>query len=390
VRVLISGAGIAGTCLAFWLERYGFEPTLVEQAPTPRTGGYVIDFWGAGFEVAERMGLTSRILQRGYKVRELRQVNRRGQRVGGLAVGAFDRMLQGRYISLPRSELAACLNEALAPNIVTIFDDGIARLESSAQAVQVHFQRALGRSFDLVIGADGLHSQVRRLVFGRDAGFERYLHMKVAAFTTEHYRPRDELVYVIHRDVGRQVARFAMRDDRTLFLFVFADNDASIPARLDEQKALVRRHFRDCGWECPQILDELECQDDLYLDCVSQVRMDRWHRDRVALVGDSAFCISLLGGQGCALAMVAAYILAGELKLAGGDHTLAFGRYERRLRDFMTAKQQAALRFAAFFAPGSRRALWLSNLLLRLAAMPLLSSLAIGRELQDRLELPDY
>lgn len=211
--MLISGAGIAGTCLAFWLKRHGFEPTLVERAPALRTGGYVIDFWGAGFEVAARMGLVAQILQRGYQVRELRQVDRHGKRVAGVSMATFERMLRGRFTSLPRSELAACLYEALPADVVTRFDDGIARLQDGADAVHVNFERGASRSFDLVIGADGLHSQVRRLVFGEDARFERYLHMKVGAFTTEHYRPRDELVYLIHREVGRQVARFSMRDE---------------------------------------------------------------------------------------------------------------------------------------------------------------------------------
>jgi len=388
--VLISGAGIAGTCPAFWLKRYGFEPTLVERAPALRTGGYVIDFWGAGFEVAERMGLAAQILQRGYPVRELRQVDRNGARVAGVSLASFERLLQGRFTSLPRSELAVCLYQALPADVVTRFDDGIARLRDDADALHVDFERGgLGR-FDLVIGADGLHSQVRRLVFGGDARFERYLHMKVAAFTTGHYRPREELVYLIHRQVGRQVGRFSMRDDRTLLLFVFADENPSIPASLEEQKSLLRRQFGAYGWECPQILAALERQEELYMDRVSQVHMDSWHRGRVALLGDAACSVSLLGGQGCALAMTAAYVLAGELQLAGGDHALAFARYEQRLRGLLAAKQKAALRFAAFFAPGSRWSLWLGNVVMKLADVPFLSALAIGGALQDRLELPRY
>jgi len=390
MKVLISGAGIAGTCLAFWLERYGFEPTLVERAPGLRSGGYIIDFWGAGFDVAERMGLGAQIQERGYKVQEMRQVDRTGKRIVGVKVGALDRMLQGRYSSLPRSELAACLQGALSPHIVTLFDDGIERMQGSGRVIQVDFQRAPSRAFDLVIGADGLHSTVRGLVFGAHQPFERYLKMKVAAFTVAGYRPRDELVYLMHREVGRQVARFSMRDDRTMFLFVFADEDPSIPDALKDQKALLQRHFSGCGWECPHILERLADQRELYLDRVSQVHMNHWHAGRTALLGDAAFCVSLLGGQGCALAMVAAYVLAGELKRAGGDHEVAFVRYEQRLRPFMAAKQRAALRFASFFAPASRWSLSLGNLALRLANMPLVSALALGREFRDRLELPEY
>ncbi len=313
---------------------------------------------GAGFDVAERMGLVPEILRRGYKVNELREVDRSGKRVGGFSIDVLDRLTQGRYSSLPRGELAACLYRALGTSIETIFGDGIARLDAAMSQISVEFHNSSSRSFDLVIGADGLHSQVRRLVFGNDARFERFLHMKVAAFSVEKYRPRDELVYLIHRQVGQQIGRFSMRDDRTMFLFVFADDDPAIPTDVSAQKAILRERFSESGWECAGILDALECSADWYMDRVSQVRLDRWQQGRVALVGDAAFCVSLLGGQGCALAMLAAYILAGELKHAGGDHEAAFGRYEHRLRDFLSSKQEAAL--------------------------------AVGRQIRDRLELPEY
>lgn len=390
MKILISGAGIAGTCLAFWLQRHGFAPTLVERAPTLRTGGYVIDFWGAGFDVAERMGLASEILDTGYKVRELRQVDRSGKRVGGLSISVFDRLTQGRYTSLPRGELAACLYRALADGVDTIFDDGIARLTDTAGEIRVDFHHAASRTFDLVIGADGLHSRVRWLVFGDEARYERFLHMKVAAFAVEHYRPRDELAYVIHREIGQQIGRFSMRNDRTMFLFVFADDNPKIPNDLSAQKALLRENFSRSGWECSSILNALERHDELYIDRVSQIRLNQWKQGRVALIGDAAFCVSLLGGQGCALAMVAAYILAGELKRASGDHEAAFDRYEQKLRDFIADKQKAALTFASFFAPRSRLALFLGNQVTKLMNIPLVTELAVGRQIRDRIELPEY
>jgi 2-polyprenyl-6-methoxyphenol hydroxylase-like FAD-dependent oxidoreductase len=388
MRVLISGAGIAGPCLAYWLRRYGFEPTIVERSARLRTGGYIIDFWGAGFDVAERMGLVPEILANGYKVRELRLVDRRGRRVSGFATKALDRVTRGRYTSLPRSELAACLYRAVG-DVETIFDDTIIGIEDTSREVRVRFERAPPREFDLVIGADGLHSQVRRLVFGDDARFERFLGLKVAAFAADGYRPRDELVYVTHRDLGRQIGRFAMRDDRTMFLFVFADGNADLPDDADGQKALLRSKFSSSGWECAKILDTLEHSGGLYLDRVSQIHMQRWTRGRIALVGDAAFCVSLLAGQGSALAMVASYILAGELKRANGDHQDAFVRYEARLGSFIAAKQKAAVKFASFFAPRSRLGLFLGNEVIKLMALPFVTELAIGREIRDRIDLAE-
>lgn len=389
-KILISGAGVAGPCLAYWLRRHGFEPTLVERAPRLRTGGYIVDFWGAGFDVAERMGILPQVLAKGYQLKELRQVDRSGQRVSGFSVDVFDRVTGGRFTSVPRSELAASIYEALDERVETIFDGTITAIDDRGSDVQVQFERGAARSFDLVIGADGLHSQVRRLAFGEESRFEKYIGLKVAAVTLPGYRPRDELVYVLHSELGQQVGRFSMRDDQTMFLFTFRDPDPRIPEDLAGQKALLRERFGSSGWECPDILAGLERADSIYLDRVSQIHMESWAKGRVALVGDAAFCVSLLGGQGSALAMVAAYVLAGELERANGDHTVAFEKYHDLLGSFIARKQKAAVSFAPFFAPDSRLGIFFRNQVMKLMAIPFVSELAVGRELRDSIELPDY
>jgi 2-polyprenyl-6-methoxyphenol hydroxylase-like FAD-dependent oxidoreductase len=390
VKILISGAGIAGPTLAFWLREHGFEPPIVERAPRLRTGGYIIDFWGAGFDVADRMGLVGEILRRGYQIEEVREVDGRGTRAGGFSVRSLKGLTGGRFTSLPRSDLSAVIFEALGDQVETIFDDSVTGIEDRGGSVRVQFERTPPRIFDLVIGADGLHSQVRRLVFGEEARFERYLGLKVAACVVPGYRPRDELVYVTHTDVGQQVGRFAMRDDRTMFLFIFTDRTPDIPEDVTRQKARLRERFLGAGWECRDILAALEHVSSLYIDRVSQIRMDRWTHGRVALVGDAACCVSFLGGQGSALAMTAAYVLAGELKRANGDHEAAFARYQGRLGAFMAGKQQAAVKLSTFFAPTSRFRLFLRNQITKLMALPFVTELAVGRALSDRIELPEY
>lgn len=390
MKVLVSGAGVAGTCLAYWLARHGFTPTLVERAPQLRRGGYVIDFWGAGYDVAERMDLVDRLVARGYRVREVREVDRNGLRVGGFPVRALDRATGGRYTSLARGDLAAALYETLEGRVETIFGDSIAAIEDRDGRAMVRFERSGSRVFDLVVGADGLHSRVRRLVFGEEALFERFLGMKVAAFEIDGYRPRDELAYLIHRELGQQVGRFSLRGDRTMFLFIFADERAELPSELEEQKALLRQKFATSGWECPGILGALDRCQELYIDRVSQIRMDAWARGRVALVGDSAACVSFLAGQGSALAMVGAYLLAGELRRAEGDHDAAFARYQERLRPLVRGKQDAAIRLSSYFAPPSRFAMFVGRQVMRLMGVPLVAELALARALKDRIRLPDY
>jgi 2-polyprenyl-6-methoxyphenol hydroxylase-like FAD-dependent oxidoreductase len=396
MRVLVSGSGIAGPTLAFWLSHYSMEPTIVEKAPQLRIGGYIIDFWGLGFDIADRMGLLPEIRNRGYVAREVRIVNPSGKRISGFSVESLSRVVQGRYISLARSDLAASIYHAIEGKVETIFNDSVAQIEQTAKGVHVTFESGTVRDFDLVIGADGLHSRVRELVFGPQNQFERYLGYKVAAFEVGGYRPRDELVYVMYTEVGQQVGRFAMRDDRTLFLFTFAAPQIQ-EAAIDDihaQKALLRKRFGKSGWECPKILDALDGAKELYFDRVSQVFMGRqtgsWTRGRVCLVGDAAFCVSLLAGQGCALAMTAAYILVGELHRAGADYATAFARYQERFAPFVLQKQKSALRFAGTFAPKSKFSMFLRNRIMNLMQIPLVADLAAGRDLADDLTLPEY
>jgi len=363
----------------------------VDHAPRLRTGGYVIDFWGLGYEIAARMGLIEEINRIGYHMRELRILDPNGRRASGFGTKVFGELTGGRFVTLGRSDLSRLLFEKVQNNVEVIFGDQIGELHESGQAVTVTFEHSGERRFDLVIGADGLHSRVRQLAFGPEAQFEKRLGYAVAAFETLGYRPRDEEVYTIYGAPGRMLGRFALHEDRTLFLFVFtaepAEADLQEPAA---QKALLRKRYGNNAWECSRILDELDRAPELYFDRVSQIHMDRWSRGRVALVGDAAFCVSLLAGQGSALAMTAAYILAGELANAAGDYQRAFQRYEEVLRSFIRHKQDGAARFAGSFAPRTRLGLRFRDLVVHACALPGVTTLAFGRDIVDRLKLPEY
>jgi 2-polyprenyl-6-methoxyphenol hydroxylase-like FAD-dependent oxidoreductase len=187
------------------------------------------------------------------------------------------------------------------------------------------------------------------------------------------------------------LGRFAMRDDRTLFLFVFVQ-DPTAPATPDlaSQKATLCELYSGGRWECPQILAELDRADELYFDRVDQIKMDAWSQGHVTLVGDAAFCVSLMAGQGSALAMIGAYVMAGELARTGGCYHEAFANYEARLRAYITMKQKGAERFSSAFAPKTRWGIFLRNQVIKATAIPGVARFAFGREIIDRLELPDY
>jgi 2-polyprenyl-6-methoxyphenol hydroxylase-like FAD-dependent oxidoreductase len=389
--VLISGAGIAGLTSAYWLDKAGLRPTVVERAQTLRTDGYVIDFWGLGYDIAERMGLVGDLERLGYHMQEMRIVDDDGRRITGFGTKVFRELTGGRFVTIRRSDLVRAVFKRANPVAEVIFGDEIAGLEQGRDDVHVTFKHSPPRRFDLVLGAGGLHSVVRRLVFGPQEQFERSLGYTVAAFETAGYRPRDESVYIIYSEPRRMLARFALRDDRTLFLFVFADRDRSAFAHdLQTQKAVLRQEYAGGGWETYQILIELDRARDLYFDRVSQIYMPRWSQARIALVGDAAFCVSLMAGQGSALAMTAAYVLAGELGRPGQRYNEAFDLYERLLRPFIETKQRGAKRFSSAFAPRTDLGLFLRNLIIRATALPGLARLSFGRDIVDTLQLPEY
>ncbi|MEP7159810.1 MAG: FAD-binding domain [Dermatophilaceae bacterium] len=381
------GAGIAGPTTAFWLTRAGHDVTLMEHAPELRTGGYLIDFWGAGFDVAEKMGIVPELRRRGYVYTEARAVDRDGRRVASFKPDVIMESME-RYVSLARSDLAAVIYEALGAAAELILGDTVQDLTDDGERVRITFQSGRTRDVDLVIGADGLHSRVRKLAFGPDEDFEKYLGMVVAAFEADRYPERDELVALMYADVGFQAIRLSLPDDGTLFLLTLR-HVGDVPADRAAQESLLRAKLGDKGWEVPAMLDLMSRSRSFYFDSVSQIRMPSWTTGRVALVGDAAACPSFLAGQGSALAMVEAYTLATELARTDG-HGEAFARYEERLVPLLRSKQDAAQRLGLAFAPKNRFELFARNTVMRMMRLPKVADIVMGRSFHDAVELPSF
>jgi 2-polyprenyl-6-methoxyphenol hydroxylase-like FAD-dependent oxidoreductase len=389
MKVAINGTGVGGPTLAYWLRRTGHEPVLFEKAPALRSGGYLIDFWGLGYEIAERMGLLPALRERCYEVERMHMVDAEGRDEATLDLAPMRELLHGRFISLARVDLSAALLSS-CNGIPVHFGVSVAAIEPDDDGVTAVLSDGRRERFDLVVGADGLHSRVRELVFGPEARFERFLGCYVAAFRLRGYPRREELAYVSHTLPGRQVARVALRNDETLVLLVCrAELIGGDPPREGQVEAL-RRAFRGMRWEVPEILDRMRDVDDIYFDRVSQIHVPRWSSGRVGLLGDAAACPSLLAGEGAGLAMTQAYVLSGELHRAAGDFAKAFAAYEARLRSFVTTRQKGALWFRGFFAPRSHLGLRVRNLIVNALSSPLLARRVIARSLRDDLELPRY
>ncbi len=369
--VLISGAGIAGPTLAYWLARHGFRPTVVERAAAPRSSGSPVDVRGPAVDVAERMGVMPRIRDAATHVTGMRFVNAAGRRVGRVNLRALQQAAGSREVELPRGDLAAILSQASRHHAEFLFDDAIVALSQDEHGVSVTFEHAQPRRFDLVIGADGLHSAVRRLAFGPEADFAHHLGLYVATMRLEGLDGLDGLVeggreVVMYNTPGRAAAIHPSRGQALAF---FAFQSPAVPdfdyRDTAQHKRLLAAAFQGGGWRVPELLKRVQATDDLYFDSVSQVQVRPWWHGRVALVGDAASCVSLFG-DGSSLAMAGAFTLAEQLAASPADHQSAFRRYEAEHRTLVDPKQRNIARGASLLIPATRRGILARNLATRL------------------------
>jgi 2-polyprenyl-6-methoxyphenol hydroxylase-like FAD-dependent oxidoreductase len=366
--VLISGAGIAGPTLAYWLARHGLRPTVVEHVAALRSSGSPVDVRGRAVEVAEQMGVMARIRQAGTGVTAMRFVNATGRRVGRVNLRALQLAAGSREVELPRGDLASILYQASRDHAEFLFDDSIVALEQDEHGVNITFGRAQPRRFDLVIGADGLHSAVRRLAFGSESNFVRHMGLYVATMRLDGLDGllEHEREVVMYNSPGRAVAIHPSRGDALAF---FALRSPVVPGfdyrDTGQHKRLLTAAFADAGWRVSELLKHMDAADDLYFDSVSQVRVRPWWRGRVAVAGDAASCVSLFG-DGSSLAMAGAFTLAEELAAAPGDHRSAFGRYEARHRRLVDPRQRNIPRGTSLLIPATRPGILARNVATRL------------------------
>ena len=360
--VLISGASVAGPALAYWLHRYGYTPTVVERAPAPRPGGYAVDFRGASMTVLERMGIRPEVEARATGMGSMVYVNERGKAVATTSVEAFSGELE-----ILRGDLVDILYSRTAQTTEYLFGDSIAALTQASDGVDVVFESGLARRFDLVIGADGLHSNVRRLAFGPESSYLHDLGYYASVYTVDNHLSLDHTGRILNVP-GKTVGTYSARDNaEAKAVFYFASEPLSYDRRdVAAQQAIVEERFAGIGWEVPRLLAGMPTAPDFYFDSISQIKLDSYSRGRIALVGDAGYCASPLSGMGTSLAIVGAYVLAGELHAAGGDHVRAFAEYDVRMKGFVAACQKQGVDGARWFIPGTRWFAAVRNLTFRM------------------------
>ncbi|GAA3282979.1 FAD-dependent monooxygenase [Streptomyces lavendulae] len=371
-----SGGGVAGPALAYWLHRHGFTPTIVERAPQLRDGGYAVDFRSEALDVLDRMGLLEEIRSLDTETGDAALVDAEGRQYATLPAAVFAGDLE-----VLKGDLTRMLYEATRENTEYVFGDSITSLHQDDDGVLVSFEHAESRRFELVVGADGLHSKTRALAFGPEEEFVRHLGIYTAIFNLGNYLGLKNTGH-LYAAPGKAANVFTARDNteaRAAFHFA-ADHleyDRRDPA---SHKRIIAERFAGEGWEVPRLLKEMDTAQEFFFDSNAQVEMDTYSVGRIVLLGDAGYCAGPTSGRGTSQALIGAYLLAGELATRDGDHTAAFAAYEQQMRPYV-AEHQALGREGAerFFMPAPTQEI-----------LDMLAANAPENTRTEPVRLPDY
>jgi 2-polyprenyl-6-methoxyphenol hydroxylase-like FAD-dependent oxidoreductase len=367
MKVLISGAGPAGLTVAYWLKHYGFTPTIVERAPHLLVGGYKIDVRGAALQVIKRMGIHEAVVAARTDMQGAQLVDKQGKVIERMSGDEFGHRVTGD-LEIVRGTLCEILRGHLG-DVELLFGDTIQGINQSSNNTQVQFTKNGVREFDCVIGADGLHSNVRRIALGEESRFLRDLGLYLCVYSVPNYLKLDRME-MQYSELGRIAAIWSSRGDanaKACFGFAAPTLQIGLHDRCEQQQAL-KTVYEGLGWEVPRLMELMPTASDWYFDKAAQINMPRWSQGRVVRVGDAAYCASPMSGQGTSLALIGAYVLAGELAATSGDCLRAFAEYENAMRPFVEANQALGLRSSKIMLSGKNKSVsgWLLKQFMRI------------------------
>ncbi|WP_163507429.1 FAD-dependent monooxygenase [Fodinicola acaciae] len=370
MRVVICGAGIAGLAMAQRIHSHGWDVVVVERSPGPREQGYMIDFFGLGYDAAETMGVLPRLQELGYYLPEATFVDETGRRRAGISFKSFIRYTNGRMLSIMRPDLELALREKVIGQVDLRFGVSVTDIADFGEGVRVTLSDGAAVEADLLVGADGIHSTVRRQVFGD--GFLRYLGFHTAAYTFTDARLHKLIGdrFIMTDTTNRQMGFYSLRDGRVAIFAVHRTPDPTLPADPGEE---IQRTYGSLGWIVPDAVASCPPPDRVYYDQVAQAIVPRWSRGRVVLLGDACQAVSLLAGQGATLAIAGAYVLGEHLARATTIRDALDG-YEQQWRPVVTEKQRVGRNTAEWFLPSTRGRLFARRLAMRTARLPLLDA----------------
>jgi 2-polyprenyl-6-methoxyphenol hydroxylase-like FAD-dependent oxidoreductase len=381
-QAVIIGAGIAGLATALRLRQAGWTPLVVERAPARRTGGYTVTFSDLGYDAAQRLGILDELAERHITPDALHYLKPSGVRRFSVPGPTVRAMLGRRALNLMRGDIEDVLYRAVAADVEIRFGTTATAVRAEPAAVTVELDDGSTVRADLLVGADGLHSATRAATFGPERDFRLDLDHMVGVFTLDRL-PSGVTPGATETltEAGRTLAVIATGDRRPTAFFGYRCADPAAELAAGPTAALPAAYER-MGWVAPQVLEQLAGADEVYFDSISQIVLPSWHRGRVAILGDAAWCVTLFAGFGASLAVAGADALGTALERHGDDVDAALAEWEAGLRPYAERKQQLGRQVRGLYAPADRTRLFLRDLPLRLAALP-----PVGRQLQRRLQL---